>query len=617
MKERLPFHLWFVPVLLFVLSGCQGANSESSLSSESSSSETSASESSSISSSEDTTLQDAKAAIEAALPTEISGDFLVSVPSEYASVSVTMSSSNPAILTDEGTFTTPENDTMLTLTIALTYRQENDSIVHDVLAKGIPLEQKMAEIQAQLTIEDTSVVDDFVLPTSTLYGALVSWTSSDASYISIVGLNASVFRPSEKFLDEVVTVTATILIGTDQSTKTFEITVESLNVVAIEMATPFAQTRYPQGASTLDVTGGTLHITLDDASSKEVSITPEMISGFSTESVGPSTVTITYGEASTETVVTIYQASRAETLALNASKSEDFESDLYPQLAYDNAQTPLSGVTADDAFVLSGERSLLFSSDGNYKTLYLKDFVDFEADYAYRFSFDYKILSFVDTVYFQISGPNVFTQFGSASQINQVRHFTWIYSSPSSSSLIQLFPGSGVGLTQIVIDDFMVERIFLETNDCKTTLNVGDTVKETFGDFNHRLFNIDTAPTPNSMVDNVDAIDGYSLFLNSNGSYSGLYLVPNSGWLPIGNYKLTFDYKLFSLVDTIYFQYYNNGTVGGFTQFGQTSDINSVRTFEFTLTLTSSTTVFQMFPGGGTGTTRVAIDNLVIERLVD
>jgi len=616
MKAKFLFGFGSVLVLLCGLSGCQEIGGGSSLSN-ASSSETSSSESSSIISSEDTTLQDAKNAIEESLPDEISGDFTVTVPTAYPEVTVTMVSSVEAILTNEGHFTRPDDDTTLTLTLTLSYRQTTDSIVHEVLAKGIPLDEKMEAVKALLVIDNPSVIDDFVLPTTSLYGALVSWSSSDASYISIVGLNASVFRPSEKFLNEVVTLTATILIGTSQSTKTIEVTVESLKVVAVELTTPLTKTRYPQGALSVDVSGAVLHVTLDDASTKDISVTPEMISGFSSEIVGESSVSVTYGGVSTTASVTIYQPSAAEKLALNASKSETFENDLYPQLALDNAQTPESGITSDETLVLNGNRSLVFSSTGSYRTLFLKDFVEFEADYAYRFSFNYKILAFVDTVYFQISGPNVFTQFGSSTQVGQVLHFEWIYSSASASSLIQMFPGSGTGLTKIVIDDFTVERIYLENNDVKTTLTVGDHVTETFGDFAHRLFTIDTAPTPNSKVDNVDAIDGYSLILNSNGSYSGLYLVPNGGLLSVGNYKLTFDYRLSALVDTVYFQYYDHGAVGGFAQFGQQSEIGTVQSFEFTFSLTTTSLVFQMFPGGGTGLTKVAIDNLTVERLAD
>ena len=603
----------------FLLGACGEIASDSTSTPTSQPSISQSSETSSpVSSSEDidTTLLDAKAAILAALPTQIEADFIPTVPATFSQVTLEMSSSHPEILTNEGVYTRPENDTNITLTITLHYQEEQEEFSHTLLAKGMPVSEKLLAVAATLTLA-TEVSEDFVLPNSTLYNATITWSSSDASYISVSGNNALVNRPQENMTDELVTLTATIEISGSEMLKNFPITVKRLTVTSIQLTSPFTTSFYPIGSGTFDPSGGKLNVVFDDETSKEVEITSNMISDFDTTSTGEKVITINYYEASTNATIYVYQPAQASELALNESKLETFEDEFHPLLSIDNAQTPNARFVGINDGAINGNRSLYFESAGSYKTLFLSNFVSMKADQAYRITFSYKLLSFVDTIYFQIAGPNVFTQFGGPSDIGRVKHFEWIYSSNQDSALIQIFPGGNSGTTSMIIDDFKIEHVFVEENTIISTLDVNSSALETFGDFANKLLNVDFAPAPASRISNEGAIDGFSLILETNGSYSGIYMTPKSGLLPIGNYKITFDYQVTSMVDTLYFQFYNNGAVGGFTQFGNPSIVDQVQTFEFDFSLTTQVTVFHIFPGGGSGLTRVAIDNLTILRLAD
>lgn len=86
----------------------------------------------------------------------------------------------------------------------------------------------------------------------------------------------------------------------------------------------------------------------------------------------------------------------------------------------------------------------------------------YTANASYTISFTYHIVSYVDTVYFQLTGPagNLFTQFGSPSEIGTTQTFAWdVTLGNSNDYIIQIFPGGGVGETSIIIDDLHVSRV--------------------------------------------------------------------------------------------------------------------------------------------------------------
>ena len=155
----------------------------------------------------------------------------------------------------------------------------------------------------------------------------------------------------------------------------------------------------------------------------------------------------------------------------------------------------------------------------------------------------------------------------------------------------------------------------VEENVYKEALeNAGDYVLETFGDAEHQVIVLDTAPAPDSAVV-AEGIEGSSLSFVSNGGYAGVYFKPNAGLLKAGNtYIVSFDYVLTSLGDTIYFQWYNNGA-SNFVQFGLANQIGAgVQHFECEVVVTDDTCIMHIFPGGTAAQTALLIDNFKIEK---
>lgn len=84
--------------------------------------------------------------------------------------------------------------------------------------------EKIAQAKDALTAP-TDVLADFTLTVAGMHGSTISWVSSDAA-ITINGANATITRAEA---DVVVTLTATISIGSLTETKTFDVTVKSLD----------------------------------------------------------------------------------------------------------------------------------------------------------------------------------------------------------------------------------------------------------------------------------------------------------------------------------------------------------------------------------------------------
>ena len=559
-------------------------------------------------------IADVVADIKKGLPLEISDDFVVTIPTEYPNATVSFTSSNEAVLSNSGKYIQPENDTKVTLTITVNYNEETETFTHEITVKGIPANEKLAELKETLVIEQTSVKASFDLPTVNKYDATVEWTCSLSDFAEVSGNQLVVTRPSETFIDETVTLTATIKIGSEQVKKEFSITVLALTVTEISVSTLPTKLNVALNATEMDVTGGQLLVTLDDSSTKTIDLTKNMVASLPTSEIGTQTVTVEYLGCETTFDITVYKPASAVSLNVGESKTVDFENELDLGLTIDPAQTPNSTLITEGA--INGNSSLYIESDGGFKTLFIKDFVDLKANETYVISFSYQVVSMVDTIYFQLADTGKFTQFGNPNELNTTKKFEWIYSASVDANLIQIFPGGGSGKTKLIIDDIKVERVLAEENVYKTSLdNVGDYVLETFGDPSHTVITLDTAPAPSSAVVS-QGIDGSSLSFVSNGGYAGVYLKPNSGLLKSGNlYKVSFDYVLTELADTIYFQWYNNGAAS-FVQFGSSSQIGTeVQHFECEVEVTDNALIFHIFPGTTAATTQLLIDNFRIEKL--
>ena len=138
----------------------------------------------------------------------------------------------------------------------------------------------------------------------------------------------------------------------------------------ISIVTLPSVTAYPLNAASIDVSGGKLHVVLDNDESKDIDMQNTMVKSFDTSSVGNKEVVLSYQGVDTTFAIAVYQPASSTDLALNETKKEDFENALYPALAYDCAQTPNSGIVKENT--LNGNASLYMESDGAFKTLYLK-----------------------------------------------------------------------------------------------------------------------------------------------------------------------------------------------------------------------------------------------------
>ena len=86
----------------------------------------------------------------------------------------------------------------------------------------------------------------------------------------------------------------------------------------------------------------------------------------------------------------------------------------------------------------------------------------YTANATYKVEFDYKVLSIVDTIYFQFNNgqSSIYQQFGDINELNQVKHFEYEFTISSQINYVmQIFPDSNVGLTKLIIDNLVIERI--------------------------------------------------------------------------------------------------------------------------------------------------------------
>jgi hypothetical protein len=157
---------------------------------------------------------------------EVTGNLTLVTTIEDATVS--WASSNTAIITAAGVVTRPEADTFVTLTATITIEGETITQTFRVLVKAVEVTvaQRLAAAKALLVTNYAATIGDdeyevmanLTLVTTIGDGATVTWASSDTA---IVATNGTVVRPSFSTGDQTVTLTATIAIGTQNTTQVF------------------------------------------------------------------------------------------------------------------------------------------------------------------------------------------------------------------------------------------------------------------------------------------------------------------------------------------------------------------------------------------------------------
>lgn len=97
--------------------------------------------------------------------------------------------------------------------------------------------EKLEEVKSALTIQSaealTEVTANLTFPNSGEYSAVVTWSSNNTAVIANDG---TVNRPTAAQGDATVTITATIIIGSENVTKTFTVTVKALPVDNVALA---------------------------------------------------------------------------------------------------------------------------------------------------------------------------------------------------------------------------------------------------------------------------------------------------------------------------------------------------------------------------------------------
>ncbi len=311
-------------------------------------------------------------------------------------------------------------------------------------------------------------------------------------------------------------------------------------------------------------------------------------------------------------------------LTVNESFLEDFEQDT--NVSHNIFFTPNSGVKAyitdNQSYVIDGDKSLYIDSPGQYFGV---DFsgIKFVENATYNISFDYRFIEKPDNLYIQLRTPVGWTPHDKFTQIDMSgvtvsEDYTFNYKfslDDFNDYFFMMFTSSKGG--KFIIDNLKITRLD-ETSIpiIDRELNVGESIYETFDDVSNTYLGIDNSQTPNSRITNEEGyvIDGRSLYIESEGDYKCLFIHRGLIYSPNATYKVSFDYKILSFVDTIYFQFNNGQTV--FHQFGTAQEIGQVHQFEETFILGSNINyVIQIFPGASLGDTKLIIDNIRIERV--
>ena len=148
-------------------------------------------------------------------------------------------------------------------------------------------------------------------------------------------------------------------------------------------------------------------------------------------------------------------------LQVGESIFESFDDAYALQVGFDFSQTPNCTFTKDNELAIEGQ-SLVFESDGNYHCMYINNGLIYSPNATYKIEFDYKVIVFNDTIYFQLnSGANtVYKQFSSLEEVGQICHFEATLTIDAATNYVmQLFPGSSTGMTKIIIDNLKITRI--------------------------------------------------------------------------------------------------------------------------------------------------------------
>ena len=105
--------------------------------------------------------------------------------------------------------------------------------------------------------------------------------------------------------DNTVLGPKTLTVTYGEKSTTFEVTIVEKELVSIEIAQQPTKKTYIQNYEELDVTGGKIRLIYNDETTEEMNMTKEMVTGFSNTTLGPKTLTVSYGGQQTTFQVSI------------------------------------------------------------------------------------------------------------------------------------------------------------------------------------------------------------------------------------------------------------------------------------------------------------------------
>lgn len=146
---------------------------------------------------------------------------------------VTWSSSNTAVVGNDGTITRPTADTSVTLTATISKGSITTTKTFTIVVKAIGNSETAVaasinalEIGYATGDSATSVTQNLTLSTTDVVnGTIIAWSSSNTAVVSNTGVVV------QQAADTVVTLTATVSSGSNSGTKEFQVTVKASNSV--------------------------------------------------------------------------------------------------------------------------------------------------------------------------------------------------------------------------------------------------------------------------------------------------------------------------------------------------------------------------------------------------
>ena len=145
----------------------------------------------------------------------------VNMPSYVNGVVITWTTSNPNVISPNGYVYRKHSDEPVTLTANLSYSGYTISKVFTVVVPAIENSDRV-NLDKNLLSINTTVDSNFYLPNVGYNGSQITWVSSNASAIEVVG---SVAHVTTRDLEQTTVLTATLTYAEATATKTFTVTV--------------------------------------------------------------------------------------------------------------------------------------------------------------------------------------------------------------------------------------------------------------------------------------------------------------------------------------------------------------------------------------------------------